>query len=287
MNLISQLMQKTLRFYQLARKNAMGAVDSQLLEDAQKSVVSLLRQLNQEALGLGALGPGSLPPSMGKITYIDVFDHPLVTCGIFVLRKGTVLPLHDHPGMTVFSHLIFGQVECRTLHLLSDMENSNGLENDRSLKTVGSTHRARFISSQLISPSSAAPCLTIRPHINNLHEMRALTDCAFLDIIGPPYDAQERPCTYYRVVSNFTSNEELLPNGSFNGTAECTEGDDVLLEVVRDDSVMYDEEHQVYQGENVDLSQSSPGSVLSTSRSNSRAASANEVFTPPRNHRGV
>lgn len=39
----------------------------------------------------------------GTVTYLDIHDDPTMTIGIFQLPPGARMPLHDHPGMTVFS----------------------------------------------------------------------------------------------------------------------------------------------------------------------------------------
>jgi hypothetical protein len=39
----------------------------------------------------------------GTVTYLDIHDDPTMTIGIFQLPPGSRMPLHDHPGMTVFS----------------------------------------------------------------------------------------------------------------------------------------------------------------------------------------
>lgn len=39
----------------------------------------------------------------GTVTYLDIHDDPAMTIGIFQLPPGARMPLHDHPGMTVFS----------------------------------------------------------------------------------------------------------------------------------------------------------------------------------------
>lgn len=42
----------------------------------------------------------------GTVTYLDIHDDPAMTIGIFQLPPGARMPLHDHPGMTVFSRCV-------------------------------------------------------------------------------------------------------------------------------------------------------------------------------------
>lgn len=39
----------------------------------------------------------------------------------------------------------------------------------------------------------------LSPSYANVHEILACTDCAMLDVIGPPYQGPERRCQYYKL----------------------------------------------------------------------------------------
>lgn len=49
----------------------------------------------------------------GAITYLHIHEDELMTIGIFQLPEGARIPLHNHPGMTVFSRLLFGSLHIR------------------------------------------------------------------------------------------------------------------------------------------------------------------------------
>ena len=38
-----------------------------------------------------------------SMQYIHIHEEPAFTIGIFTMPRGAEIPLHDHPGMTVFS----------------------------------------------------------------------------------------------------------------------------------------------------------------------------------------
>ncbi|GAX77338.1 hypothetical protein CEUSTIGMA_g4784.t1 [Chlamydomonas eustigma] len=41
--------------------------------------------------------------SRNQITFMEIYEDPSLTMGIFCFPPGASIPLHDHPGMTVFS----------------------------------------------------------------------------------------------------------------------------------------------------------------------------------------
>ena len=42
------------------------------------------------------------------MTYMHIHEEPAFSLGIFCLPKGNQIPLHNHPGMSVFSRLHAG-----------------------------------------------------------------------------------------------------------------------------------------------------------------------------------
>lgn len=54
---------------------------------------------------------GLAADTQGKeIEFVEIADWPQYTVGIFLVPKGRKLPLHDHPGMTVLSKVLFGKM---------------------------------------------------------------------------------------------------------------------------------------------------------------------------------
>ncbi|PNH01770.1 putative 2-aminoethanethiol dioxygenase [Tetrabaena socialis] len=57
----------------------------------------------------------SLPTSANssadsRIKYMRIYEDPSLTFGLFCFPAGATIPLHNHPGMTVFSRLLFGRL---------------------------------------------------------------------------------------------------------------------------------------------------------------------------------
>ncbi|THU68424.1 hypothetical protein C4D60_Mb08t03750 [Musa balbisiana] len=117
----------------------------------------------------------------------------LVHIGIFCLPQAAVIPLHNHPGMTVVSKLLFGSMHIKSYDWVNDPEGSN-----EKIKSSNGTCLAKVNTDAIFK----APCETsvLYPTTGgNMHCFTAVTSCAVLDVLGPPYNDDEgRACTYYK-----------------------------------------------------------------------------------------
>eukprot|EP00930_Biecheleria_cincta_P048565 TRINITY_DN33851_c0_g1_i1.p1 TRINITY_DN33851_c0_g1~~TRINITY_DN33851_c0_g1_i1.p1 ORF type:complete len:277 (-),score=35.89 TRINITY_DN33851_c0_g1_i1:28-858(-) len=128
--------------------------------------------------------------SRSGVAYSEIYQGSDMTLAIFLLRAGARIPLHDHPGMTVFGRLLFGQMRSRSF----DFESSGDqavLHADKTLGPLPVTY-------------------SLGPAQGNIHELEAISDCAFFDLLAPSYDfARGRPCNYYKVHSSGDSDERF------------------------------------------------------------------------------
>jgi cysteamine dioxygenase len=141
-----------------------------------------------------ATGENDGPP---KITYLHLHECDKFSIGIFCLPPNGVIPLHNHPGMTVFSKILFGTMHIKSYDWVVDgppvttptIDSSDGSESLLRLAKVK------------VDTDFNAPCSTsiLYPAEANMHCFTALTPCAVLDVLGPPYsDPNGRHCSYYR-----------------------------------------------------------------------------------------
>ncbi|KAG8189906.1 hypothetical protein JTE90_018687 [Oedothorax gibbosus] len=133
------------------------------------------------------------------VIYIEVAENQAFSMGIFLLRNGTRIPLHDHPGMHGVLKVIQGTVQITSF---SKIQLPPGSKPPQDIN-----NRVKGVARDLLIPvekhSSAIltdrdePCV-LSPNECNYHDIVAVGGmAAFLDILAPPYDMKARNCHYY------------------------------------------------------------------------------------------
>ncbi|CAD5188315.1 unnamed protein product [Musa acuminata subsp. malaccensis] len=157
---------------------------------------------------------------------------PVQIC-IFCLPPSGVIPLHNHPGMTVFSKLLFGSLHVKSYDWVN-------LPQD-SAEIVDPLHSVQPPGLRLAKVKTdgtfTAPCRTsvLFPQDGgNLHCFTARTSCAVLDVLGPPYSNPEegRDCTYYNdsPYASFCGDAELLTDdGEYAWLEERKKPDEFIV----------------------------------------------------------
>lgn len=142
---------------------------------------------------------------------------------LFFLPASAVIPLHNHPEMTVFSKLLLGKMHIKAYDWVDSVcskppssskypffltflclfiypfMNYSSKFSDWNWMVVA-VRLARLKANSVFT----APCNTsvLYPTSGgNIHEFTAITPCAVLDILGPPYSKEDgRDCSYYKEI---------------------------------------------------------------------------------------
>lgn len=144
------------------------------------------------------------------ITYLDIHECDSFTMCIFSFPSSSVIPLHDHPGMTVFSKILYGSLHVKAY---------DWIEPPQIVKSAGPDHSQVKLAKLVVDKVLTAPCGTRVLYPNsggNVHCFTAVTPCAVLDILTPPYlEEAGRICTYYHdyPYSSFASENRPINDG--------------------------------------------------------------------------
>uniref|UniRef100_A0A1J3ICM9 cysteine dioxygenase n=1 Tax=Noccaea caerulescens TaxID=107243 RepID=A0A1J3ICM9_NOCCA len=120
------------------------------------------------------------------VTYLHIYECRTFSICIFCLPPSGVIPLHNHPEMTVFSKLLFGTMHIKSYDWVADSPQPSS---DTRLAKVK-------VDSEFTAPCET--CILYPADGGNMHCFTAKTACAVLDVLGPPYsDPAGRHCSYY------------------------------------------------------------------------------------------
>ncbi|EOY10512.1 Uncharacterized protein TCM_025853 isoform 2 [Theobroma cacao] len=128
-----------------------------------------------------------------RVTYTTIYQCDEFSLCIFFLPEKAVIPLHNHPGMTVFSKLLLGKMHIKSYDWVDPVHSEDPVPPSQP-------RLARLKADSVFT----APCDTsvLYPTAGgNIHQFTAITPCAVLDVLGPPYSKEDdRDCSYYRDV---------------------------------------------------------------------------------------
>ena len=118
------------------------------------------------------------------IVYTGIEENEDVSITTFVIPKGKRIPVHDHPHMTVFTKVLWGELEIRSYDFIGN-----------KVVEMGRGGIAIEHAPLIVRPGEV---VVLKPENSNIHEFRARKNTAVFDVAVPPYDSDHgRPCHYY------------------------------------------------------------------------------------------
>lgn len=149
-------------------------------ESEMKELTNTIKSVTTKTLDLRE---GSFRRSK-EIVYMDVHQDEDVCIAVFVIPKGKSIPLHDHPFMTVFSKVLWGELEISSYDLVGD-----------PFADIG---RGRIAIEHPVCVAKANDMRVLTPRSHNIHQFRAKSSTAVFDVMIPPYDSESgRSCHYF------------------------------------------------------------------------------------------
>ena len=188
--------------------------------DRLKGLYELVSRLRDTDLGLhhshaihhesGSVNIDRSTRSRSPVVYVNLYEDRVITVGVFIIRPGQKIPLHNHPKM-------FGMLKC--VHGRLDIVSYSRLP-EAALQAVSAQFSAEFkrkylhlildgslvpAVKQVVSGIDAAAAPSLLDAVNgNYHEVRAAktpggkdAPAAFLDILSPPYRELEEDEIHY------------------------------------------------------------------------------------------
>lgn len=153
---------------------------------------------------------GSRAPLQPCVTYLRLRAETEYSIGAFVFDASQKIPLHNHPGMTVFMRALFGDADVASYDLVSCVDATGGsvetyLSATDAREGRGRTFEARFAGRARLSGDgdgvSSSTTTTLTPNRGNVHTITATTACAILEVQTPPYAVgRGRDCHYFEIV---------------------------------------------------------------------------------------
>lgn len=210
---------------------AFGGVDQVPPPAYVERLRQVLDNLSVSDVGLSPHMPYSEPFVAGQtpvIKYRHFYEGERFSFGIFYLPPSGVIPLHNHPGMTVFSKLLLGKMHIKSYDWATDPP-THSTSAELNIPNVESS--SVRLAKVEVDSYFTAPCRTVILYPSaggNMHRFTALTACAVLDVVGPPYsDPDGRHCQYYLdfPIANGSGDEESVLDGESERYAWLQETD--------------------------------------------------------------
>ncbi|XP_068597408.1 2-aminoethanethiol (cysteamine) dioxygenase b [Brachionichthys hirsutus] len=153
------------------------------------------------------------------VTYMHICETDHFSMGVFLLKTGASIPLHDHPGMHGLLRVLYGKARIRCFDRLQ-RPGGGGARGGAGTRGRTGALRHSVLRSTGDYTEDSGPCV-LYPDRDNLHQIDAVDGpTAFLDILAPPYDPDEgRDCQYYKV----------LPAAEDKDTEQGEQGEELWL----------------------------------------------------------
>lgn len=215
---------------------SLSTAQQKQITDSLQKLLSSVRSLTPKDVGFDIYWVSDSNVYAAPVAYVHIMENEVFSMGIFILRPGSRIPLHDHPKMYGILRVLYGSLRCRSFTPLRNIK-ATDLKQANSSFSVFAGSKWQFTDLVVARPHQdtilsleSSPQL-LYPVDGNLHEITPVEGPAvFLDILAPPYDHDlgTRECRFYKEVvlpQSFTSNNNsvFLSNLSHSNNNSRTE----------------------------------------------------------------
>ncbi|GFY84926.1 2-aminoethanethiol dioxygenase, putative [Actinidia rufa] len=163
-----------------------------------------------------------------KITYLHIYYCDKFSIGIFCLPPSGVIPLHNHPGMTVFSKLLFGTMHIKAYDWAGDASSDVNTPGVRLAKVKVDSDFTAPCNTSVLYPADGGICIAIpwaqvksqteldKPNSTEPKWIKTDEfDTNFNSVDGSSVPDEEREC--YAWLQERENSEDLTVGATYNG----------------------------------------------------------------------
>lgn len=209
-----------------------GSSEPTVRQENQRVLKELVAQVNcadvnfdVDLLTRGVNGDENNTP----VTYVHMWEDSTFSMGLFVLRRGGTLPLHDHPDMYGLIKVLHGQALIKSYSGVAGVEIPEDVKEyiESSYPFTPLVEIVRPLPDQEVDITTP-PC-ELSPEKGNFHEIKSVDGpMVFLDILAPPYEENSdqedaRECHYYTDTKLTSNSMRFLVQGPRPDNYKCNE----------------------------------------------------------------
>ncbi|TMW64854.1 hypothetical protein Poli38472_009021 [Pythium oligandrum] len=146
--------------------------------------------------------PPHIARTMKQVHYWKLWESDTIDMGIFFMPPNSVIPLHNHPGMSVVTRVLYGSAQVTSYDLVEqsklrdvpDTDETREVTADKKITWARVSREGEYVNNST---------MWLDPRRFNLHQIQAndSVGCALLDIMIPPYDNADRDCHHFDIVA--------------------------------------------------------------------------------------
>ena len=162
--------------------NNVDFLDNSLKDATCQNIIKTMQTIPLKELGIEGTNSATdkyhFQKPLNRVTIESNDDYRLV---LFFIKKGQVMPLHDHPNMSVYFKLMFGKLSYHAY----DKKDSKFIYNDFSFDEYSELLETKAQISATKSRKKVLEknnLLLVRPSCDNMHKFLAEEDSCFFDI---------------------------------------------------------------------------------------------------------